>query len=387
MPYTWWTTVTDLDQYQRAIIELPPDGDFLICGPPGSGKTNLLALRARYLIRYDRPNVVILTFTRGLREFLCTGVHNYNLPEDKVQTHVSWGTQLLNEYGIYINREEFPRFSEFRSALIAQLTRLVEERGIRNLYNCILLDEAQDYNADEIAIFRRLATNLYCAADLNQQIYRGNDAVTMLGQFCENHTLPVHYRNGHTICRLADAVRGMLDNEEGLQATSNYDEAKYPSSVEALRALTLPEQWKQASTVIKNQLAAYPGDPIGIMAAKRDCVGELWSLISEDEDLASLAQLHLNEYAAIDPERPIFLSTIHSAKGLEFRGVHIFEANMIAHMPLSTNLAYTAVTRAKTSLRLYHSAPLPGYLEAGLAALRAPARPPDLAGLFGQNAK
>jgi hypothetical protein len=47
------------------------------------------------------------------------------------------------------------------------------------------------------------------------------------------------------------------------------------------------------------------------------------------------------------------------------------------------NLAYTAITRAKTSLSIYHDAALPGYLEAGLIAARGGViQKPKLTDLF-----
>ena len=46
---SWWFDISDLDEDQTDVIELPPDGNYLILGPPGSGKTNLLLIRAEYL--------------------------------------------------------------------------------------------------------------------------------------------------------------------------------------------------------------------------------------------------------------------------------------------------------------------------------------------------
>ena len=44
---SWWFDITDLDDDQKDVIELPPDGDYLILGPPGSGKTNRRPKRRR----------------------------------------------------------------------------------------------------------------------------------------------------------------------------------------------------------------------------------------------------------------------------------------------------------------------------------------------------
>src|SRR4030042_3177433 len=87
MNETWWVNESDLDDDQKRVIALGPDGRHLITGPPGSGKTNMLILRANYLSASGRPNLLILVFTRTLREFLVSGASRYSFPRDKVQTY------------------------------------------------------------------------------------------------------------------------------------------------------------------------------------------------------------------------------------------------------------------------------------------------------------
>ena len=45
----WWREQGELDEDQSKVIGLQEEGSFLVVGPPGSGKTNLLLLRANYL--------------------------------------------------------------------------------------------------------------------------------------------------------------------------------------------------------------------------------------------------------------------------------------------------------------------------------------------------
>ena len=67
----WWAKKEQLDEYQLALIEgLPLRESYLILGPPGSGKTNVLLRRAQFVRGQDMPNVLVLTFTRPLTEFL-----------------------------------------------------------------------------------------------------------------------------------------------------------------------------------------------------------------------------------------------------------------------------------------------------------------------------
>ena len=92
-------------------------------------------------------------------------------------------------------------------------------------------------------------------------------------------------------------------------------------------------------------------------------------------------------YQQIQPERPIWLSTIHGAKGLEFRAVHFAGAEHVKSFRAEQKrLAYTGVTRAKTSLVVYHQGALPPYFDAALNSVR-PSRPgaADLGAAFGRR--
>ena len=86
MNETWWVADGQLDEDQRRVVSLPLDESQLIVGPPGSGKTNLLVLRAKYLTLAKRPNFLIVVFTRALREFIAAGADAYNVPSEKIVT-------------------------------------------------------------------------------------------------------------------------------------------------------------------------------------------------------------------------------------------------------------------------------------------------------------
>ena len=87
---TWWRELRDLDEAQRNVIALPPEGSFLVIGPPGSGKTNLLLLRANYLTNSEHANLAIIVFTRTLREFIRAGGGLYDFDPDNVLTSPSY---------------------------------------------------------------------------------------------------------------------------------------------------------------------------------------------------------------------------------------------------------------------------------------------------------
>jgi superfamily I DNA/RNA helicase len=100
MNNTWWVTPDDLDDKQKSVIDLPLNESHLIIGPPGSGKTNLLLLRASQMVRSGKPNVLVIVFTRTLREFLATGGAQYAFGVDKIQTLSNWAYHFLRDQGI-----------------------------------------------------------------------------------------------------------------------------------------------------------------------------------------------------------------------------------------------------------------------------------------------
>jgi DNA helicase IV len=195
--------------------------------------------------------------------------------------------------------------------------------------------------------------------------------------------LTAHYRNGLKICRVADGIKNLIDHPDGLEATSNYDEAQFPSTVDVFGELSLVEQVAGAVQRIETQLQAYPGELIGVLCPR---VEDLDTVCAELEASPLASHIHVQRagaYSSFAPDRHVVVSTTMGAKGLEFRAVHILAADKLKRFATQRNLTYTAVTRTRTSLSVYHQESLAGYFEKGLVACRA-AKPsePTLDDLF-----
>ena len=99
----WWVRKNELDSEQIALIEqLPFRQSFLILGPPGSGKTNVLLRRAQFVRGQDMPSVLVLTFTRPLTEFVRTGCEDAQgreiFPRNSINTLESWLRSLYKKH-------------------------------------------------------------------------------------------------------------------------------------------------------------------------------------------------------------------------------------------------------------------------------------------------
>ncbi|MBS1064293.1 AAA family ATPase [Gluconobacter wancherniae] len=369
MAATWWTQSSELDPKQLEVVALPLEGNFLVLGPAGSGKTNLLLLRAAFLHKNGYHDIAVFTFGRVLKEFLATGAQHYPFSTDKIQTYMRWGAALLNANGIPFKGKG--TFADKRAELFAGLSDLAAKDLDENKLDCILIDEAQDYSAAEIDLLFSFTDQIFAVGDSRQRINNVQGGLDRLGTRCGvTVTLEDHYRNGRKICRLADGIRNSVDSEDGLEAHSKYDESDFESTVRSFGPLPLNAQCDLAITEISDQLIAYPNELIGIVTPRQEELNEIWlqistSIIADDCQLQQFS----DGYEAFDPAKRIIVTTVHGAKGLEFRALHILGTNRVVKFPTQKNMSYTAVTRCKTSLRIYHDDSLPGYLEKGLACL------------------
>jgi superfamily I DNA and RNA helicase len=99
MRKAWWKEQADLDDAQQSVVALSSDGNYLLTGPPGSGKTNLLLLRAAFLSASGLKDVLFLTVGRSLQEFISTGVRAKGLIDaNQVMTVRKWAMRHLREY-------------------------------------------------------------------------------------------------------------------------------------------------------------------------------------------------------------------------------------------------------------------------------------------------
>jgi superfamily I DNA and RNA helicase len=118
-------------------------------------------------------------------------------------------------------------------------------------------------------------------------------------------------------------------------------------------------------------LEAYPGELIGVMVPLNRDLDEVVERL-EESDVGEFCQFQSARqgYARLDPERRVVVTTVHGAKGLEFRCGHLIAADGLNHHRATRrrNLGFTAVTRAKTSLSVYRDNPAPGWLESAVHA-------------------
>ncbi|WP_082148818.1 UvrD-helicase domain-containing protein [Pseudomonas helleri] len=91
MNTNWWKQKKQMDQLQRDFIDLPVGGRYFLSGPPGSGKTNMLLLRAEVTIGSGERDILFITYTRSLADFIRSGSVSRGLIEpNQIKTFHSW---------------------------------------------------------------------------------------------------------------------------------------------------------------------------------------------------------------------------------------------------------------------------------------------------------
>ena len=361
MNTSWWRKKEELDHDQKAFIRLPASGKHALTGPPGSGKTNLLLLRAQFFAGLGEKNTLVITYTNALADFIRTGIGSKGLIlPDQIKTYHSWAFDHVRQY---LGTSAIPKDMKFDESTRAKVLEMVVSANSKlkskALFSGIFVDEAQDLSRDELEALLTLSENVCICGDANQGVFfqDGLDVASKLG--LTPHVLSNHYRIGHAIARVADRLMPPEHKKDSLENTSGYNvKTQGTSSAEMDEFASRDEQFDKMVERIRVQLDAFAGDSIGIICGKKETLSELRQRFDKT-DLKTQVVIHgLDADASFAGAERIHVLTIHAAKGAEFRAVHLFGAEDLRNYPLNrTKLGFTAVTRAKTALNTYRTGP------------------------------
>lgn len=371
MKSSWWRKKNELVPEQINFINLPIGGRHLLVGPPGSGKTNLLLLRAQFLAGSGEKNVLIITFTNSLCDFIRSGIgKSGHISPEQVMTFHSWaGNHIIDQMGV-TNKSKGSVFDDAtRADILDKLKQANLKRPSEKLYSAIFVDEAQDLSSDELEQLLCLSDKICICGDDKQGIY-DRDGLSIADKLkLEKHELTSHFRIGQRIAQVADRLVPPASGEVGLFAKANYNEKLQGKSTAELHPMdSRAEQFAKMIELIGVQLVAFNDDNIGVFAGTNEAIAELRERFDKTEFAGLVAYHGYEGGGSFSSDARIHVMTLHNSKGTEFRAVHIFAAEELHGFPLRrTKLAYTGITRARTALNLFRTGPTSTGLENAFA--------------------
>jgi hypothetical protein len=358
-----------MDRQQERLAKSLGAGHQLVRGVAGSGKTIVLACRARHL-RELHPDwrILVLCFNRVLADHLARTIGTDERLQ--VMTFHAWCARELRLAKIPMpptpeRGQAWHAYWEGVPSLL--LDGYTTGEAASGTYQAILIDEGQDFaNEWYRAILRALdptTNSLFIALDSSQNIYNRKISWRELGVQIVGHSrvLRTSYRNTRPILNVAYQVISGLDSSA--QTREHADE--YVAPEWAMRDGPPPEIRRQPSLAAAREFArewiqarldrgVSPTDILVLGLARP----KMESLTAWLVDSGLPASLLLTDQSA-DTVR---LSTIHSAKGLDAAHVLLFGGHDLDGRgdEEARRLLYIAITRAREELCVsyYGNSPL-----------------------------
>lgn len=247
--------------------------------------------------------------------------------------------------------------------VLLQYLELSQEHRSRTSVARLFIDEVQDLAPVEIRMLKLLSEDgLVMAGDEGQAIYQAGMTFKRLGVDIVGHSrvLKTNYRNTRQIMHLAEVFRALWRSE----APAGPDEVE-----DAFRDGPSPELWRHtdprdAEEGLRRRVEffvstlGYDPENIAILTAFSDGVDRLRALLKESGLETVDIRSKSFDFAS---SRGVRVSTMHSAKGVEFPVVMLYVPALPTFGGIASrfadeqgfNLLYVAITRAMDNVQLF----------------------------------
>ena len=335
-----------LDAAQAATALGPVEDVAVITGPPGSGKTLLLAARARHLAQtHPGWNIAVVMYNRALVPYVAGLVGE---PSVTVTTVGKFAHQL----GFRIDFEG-------GGAASRELTK-ARARGIPRVLDAVLVDEVQDMDPAWLHflldVVRPGRGGVVVAGDPAQSLYRESDLNDVLrGRSVIHHTLVRPYRSTKPILKVASAL-SPSSPVVGIEWSPDGE------PVDLIWASSWSEQAACVAWEIGTMVAdghRKPGDIAVLVAQRRGTLGRLRAAL--DAEALPYEVIDHTNVAQFDPAAPtVKLLTVHSGKGHEFPvvvllGLEALPTGEDAEARQRQRVGFVGTTRAKDQLLISYT--------------------------------
>lgn len=369
-----------LDRQQEALARGLGDGHRVIRGVAGSGKTLVLTFRARHLAAlHPRQRVLVTCYTRSLAGSLARQLN------DLRNVEVRTIDQVIKDvmYRCTGSGSDFTTNPELGGRASAALAALDEPTAHAvGRFDHVLVDEGQDFPTSALHLCVRLlaqgSASLLVVADAAQNIFRNNFTWKAAGINASGRTrvLSVGYRNTREVLEFAhnflirggdvrlDAGADATDESAVIPPILSTRHGPVPlfllSDSPQLECVRIAEHCAEriakgsspgSIAVLYGASRAGGFDWLSTLPKAFDRLGVPYRWATDPNDRTGKDTL------GADPGR-VVLSTIHSAKGLEWRHVvlfAIFDDRPESDRSVNRRLIYVGMTRATEELAISRS--------------------------------
>ena len=341
----------ELSKEQDEINDLPLDGNWLVTGPPGTGKTVMALYRTEMLDEQDRK-VLVLMWSRLLKMYVQEAREELNLDENQVANFDAW-------FKGYWRRHFGGDPPHFPSSLFdydwKEIHQVLNDEGIPTDTPDFIIDEGQDLPKEFYIFSRELCDHLTVFADEDQRIFETGSNVETIKLYAgieESYELRTNYRNSRQIAEFAQD--NFYDGPEDLLPDLPSRDGPEP----AIKAF---DTWKESADQIANHITNFSDNTVGVFLPKKSWVKKFAEYLEEKLG-ADRVQQYFYRYPdpfQIDFTAPGAVVTfLRNSKGLEFDTVFVCEIQRIRLEPTSPdtrNLLYVLSSRARNDLQFHYS--------------------------------
>jgi len=379
------TILTVMDLEQERLAKNLGEGHRLLRGVAGSGKTWTLICRARILAQLHPDwKILVLCYNISLTTMLKQMIDMVALPKYSATIKVTNYHPFLAQLAARAKVEQSSG-EEWAEILSQKLNKLIDEGKYKApLFDAILIDEAHDFHPEWLKLIVRClnqkTNSLFIVHDSAQNIYRKGFSFKSIGIQIKGRTkiLKTNYRNTREIAHLASSFLNcgvkftdeLLKDDEGqlLEIIRPQATLRSGSPPQLIECQSFREECAEIAARVKLWLekGKYPPQEILILYVKKG--------VNPNDEKYIQAVLTSLEEAGIEYEwitrnqeskrsfqlssAKVKVSTIHSAKGLDFAAVALVGLSLLPSSAEQTEverkLVYVGLTRARNELLITH---------------------------------
>ncbi len=362
-----------LDRHQEVLARKFESGHRILIGPSGCGKTLILIHKSACLLRYNSKiqSILFVCYNITLVNYIQRLLALQNVPFGKEGVRVKHFYQLCSEIlGETVEYEN--QDSDYYEIVAQETLEKVENWEMR--FDAVLIDEGQDFSDTMLKVLTALLNpatdNLTIALDERQNLYHKRSPWKELGVKARGrvHRIDYVYRNTVEISELASCFSGRLANRDSADSSQL---SLFPDFFDFHGPKPVFTKFLDI-----NEVVLYTADEIGLFSGTDDCpyseIAVLYTIKRPFRKEKHLPEMLKEAFAAKGiPSRwasenyqskrtydittdSVTISTIHSAKGMDFSCVFLLGLDHLEPKGWTENqienLVYVGITRARYRL-------------------------------------